>query len=79
MFAKCSHGGHPIRSPGPGDQRPGVQHIPKSGGTPLKFGASMFFTGLGVERVVFNLDSEPAEKLLPEIDAIGALMAKGNG
>ena len=34
---------------------------------------------LGVERVVFNLDSEPAAKVLPEIDAIGALMSKVNG
>ena len=29
---------------------------------------------LGVERVVFNLDSEPAAKVLPEVDAIGALI-----
>ena len=34
---------------------------------------------LGVERVVFNLDSEPAAKVLPEIDAIGDLMSKVNG
>jgi probable F420-dependent oxidoreductase len=34
---------------------------------------------LGVERVVFNADSEPAEKVLPELDAIAALMAKVNG
>jgi probable F420-dependent oxidoreductase len=34
------------------------------------------YMDLGVERVVFNCDSEPAEKVLPEIDAIGELMAK---
>jgi alkanesulfonate monooxygenase SsuD/methylene tetrahydromethanopterin reductase-like flavin-dependent oxidoreductase (luciferase family) len=34
---------------------------------------------LGVERVVFNLESEPAENVLSEIDAIGALTAKVNG
>jgi probable F420-dependent oxidoreductase len=37
------------------------------------------YMDLGVERVVFNCDSEPAEKILPELDAIGALMAKVNG
>jgi hypothetical protein len=37
------------------------------------------YQDLGVERVVFNLDSESAAKVLPEIDAIGALMAKVNG
>ena len=37
------------------------------------------YSDLGVERVVFNLDSESAEKVLPEIDAIGTLMAKVNG
>jgi len=37
------------------------------------------YQDLGVERVVFNLDSEPADKILPEIDSIGALMAKVNG
>jgi len=36
------------------------------------------YQDLGVERVVFSLDSEPAAKILPEIDAIGALMAKVN-
>jgi probable F420-dependent oxidoreductase len=34
------------------------------------------YLDLGVERVVFNCDSEPAEKILPELDAIGELMAK---
>lgn len=33
---------------------------------------------LGVERVVFNLESEPVEKVLPELDAVGELMAKVN-
>ena len=37
------------------------------------------YQDLGVERVVFNAESEPAEKVLPAIDAIGALMAKVNG
>jgi hypothetical protein len=37
------------------------------------------YSDLGVERAVFNLDSEPAEKIMPEIDAIGALMAKVHG
>jgi len=37
------------------------------------------YIDLGVERVVFNLESEPADKILPELDAIGALMAKVNG
>ena len=37
------------------------------------------YIDLGVERVVFNLESEPAEKILPELDAIGSLMAKVNG
>ena len=36
------------------------------------------YQDLGVERVVFNLDSEPAEKILPELDKIGALMAAAN-
>src|SRR6204780_2820619 len=36
------------------------------------------YLDLGVERVVFNLESEPAEKILPEVDAVGALMAKAN-
>ena len=36
------------------------------------------YQDLGVERVVFNLDSEPAAKILPEIDSICALMAKVN-
>ena len=37
------------------------------------------YQDLGVERVVFNVDSEPAAKVLPELDTIGALMAKVNG
>ena len=37
------------------------------------------YADLGVERVVFNLESEPAEKTLPELDAIGALMKTVNG
>jgi probable F420-dependent oxidoreductase len=34
---------------------------------------------LGVERVVFNVESEAADKVLPQLDEIGALMAKVNG
>ncbi len=37
------------------------------------------YVDLGVGRVVFNVESEPAAKALPELDAIGALMAKMNG
>ncbi len=37
------------------------------------------YEDLGVERVVFNADSEPAEKVLPALDEIGALLAKVNG
>ena len=37
------------------------------------------YEDLGVERVVFNAESEPAEKVLPALDEIGALMAKVNG
>jgi hypothetical protein len=36
------------------------------------------YQDLGVERVVFNLDSDSAAKVTPEIDAIGALMGKVN-
>jgi hypothetical protein len=52
----------------------------------LKFGVAVFFTDypmspgeLGVARGVFNLESQPAGKVLPKLDAIGALMAKVNG
>jgi alkanesulfonate monooxygenase SsuD/methylene tetrahydromethanopterin reductase-like flavin-dependent oxidoreductase (luciferase family) len=37
------------------------------------------YQDLGVERVVFNLESEPSAKTLPELDAIGSLMTKVNG
>ena len=37
------------------------------------------YEDLGVERVVFNADSEPAEKVLPALDEIGALMKQVNG
>jgi probable F420-dependent oxidoreductase len=37
------------------------------------------YEDLGVERVVFNLESEGAAKVLPVVDEIGALMAKVNG
>ena len=37
------------------------------------------YQDLGVERVVFNAESDPAEKVLPVLDEIGALMAKVNG
>ena len=36
------------------------------------------YIDLGVERVVFNLESEPAEKTLPHLDAIAELMGKVN-
>ena len=37
------------------------------------------YEDLGVKRVVFNLESEKADKVLPVIDTIGALMRKVNG
>jgi probable F420-dependent oxidoreductase len=37
------------------------------------------YQDLGVERVVFNVESEPSEKVLPELDEIAALMGKVNG
>jgi probable F420-dependent oxidoreductase len=37
------------------------------------------YEDLGVERVVFNVESEPAEKCLPVIDKIAELMHKTNG
>ena len=37
------------------------------------------YADLGVERVVFNLESEPAEKILPELDALASLMKQVNG
>ena len=37
------------------------------------------YDDLGVERVVFALESEPAATLLPKIDAIAELMQKANG
>jgi hypothetical protein len=37
------------------------------------------YQDLDVERVVFSLASEPAAKVLPEIDAIGTLMSEVNG
>ena len=37
------------------------------------------YEDLGVERVVFNVESEPADKCLPVIDKIAALMHKANG
>ena len=37
------------------------------------------YEDLGVSRVVFNLDSEPSEKVLPVIDELAALMRKVNG
>jgi probable F420-dependent oxidoreductase len=37
------------------------------------------YQDLGVERVVFNVESEPEAKVLPELDAIAALMAGVNG
>jgi len=37
------------------------------------------YEDLGVSRVVFNLDSEKAEKVLPEIDKLAGLMRKVNG
>jgi hypothetical protein len=37
------------------------------------------YQDLGVERVVFNVESEPEAKVLPELDVIAALMAGVNG
>ena len=37
------------------------------------------YAGLGVERVVFNLESEPSEKILPVLDELAGLMAQSNG
>ena len=37
------------------------------------------FEDLGFARVVFNLESEPADKILPVIDELAALMRKVNG
>ena len=37
------------------------------------------YQDLGVERVVFNVESEPAATALPEVDKIAELMAKVNG
>ena len=37
------------------------------------------YQDLGVERVVFNVESEPEAKVLPQLDAIAALMAGVNG
>jgi len=37
------------------------------------------YEDMGVERVVFNLESEKAETILPVVDQIGALMRKVNG
>jgi probable F420-dependent oxidoreductase len=37
------------------------------------------YADLGVERVVFNLESEPADKVLPVIDAIAEFMQSVNG
>jgi probable F420-dependent oxidoreductase len=37
------------------------------------------YIDLGVERVVFNLESEPASKIIPEIEELAELMAKVNG
>ena len=36
------------------------------------------YEDLGVERVVFSVASEPADKVLPQLDAIGALMTAVN-
>ena len=36
------------------------------------------YVDLGVERVVFNLESEKAEKVLPLIDEIAEFMLKAN-
>ncbi|MGE0416534.1 MAG: LLM class F420-dependent oxidoreductase [Acetobacteraceae bacterium] len=37
------------------------------------------YVDLGVERVVFNLESEKADKILPEIESLAELMRKVNG
>jgi len=37
------------------------------------------YEDLGVARVVFNLDSEKADKVLPVIDGLAGLMRKVNG
>ena len=37
------------------------------------------YADMGVERVVFNVESEAAETALPAIDEIAALMRKVNG
>ena len=37
------------------------------------------YQDLGISRVVFNLESEPADKILPVIDELTALMRKVNG
>ena len=37
------------------------------------------YEDLGVARVVFNLESEPADKILPVLDRLGALMRQVNG
>jgi len=37
------------------------------------------YADMGVERVVFNLESEPAEKILPVADQMAAFMRKVNG
>ncbi|MGE0225611.1 MAG: hypothetical protein AB7S57_20240, partial [Acetobacteraceae bacterium] len=36
------------------------------------------YVDLGVERVVFNLESDKAEKIVPEIERISELMRKVN-
>ena len=36
------------------------------------------YADLGVERVVFNLDSETADKVLPVVDEIAEFMHKAN-
>jgi hypothetical protein len=37
------------------------------------------YADLGVERVVFNLDSEGADKVVPVLDEVAAFMQKVNG
>ena len=37
------------------------------------------YQDLGFARVVFNLESEPADKILPVIDELAALMRTVNG
>ena len=37
------------------------------------------YEDLGVSRVVFNLESEKADKILPVIDELTTLMRKVNG